>query len=140
MNSNLIWRVGAVVCGFGVILGAFGAHALESAVFDWYDIEQATKKLSSWETGVRYQLIHGLALLILGAVANRVANQDKLKLAVILFAIGLLIFSCGLYFWVLTDIKLFVMMVPLGGLAFIVGWLFVWMLRFESGESGADKC
>ena len=114
--------VGAIVCCTAVALGAFGAHALKGVINDWYDVETAARKLASWETGIRYQMFHGLAFLCLAALVNQVNRPRFLKLAAIFFTCGIVIFSGGLYLWVLTDITPFVITVPVGGFAYIIGW------------------
>lgn len=125
MRSNMdrMWiGAGALVCGLGVALGAFGAHGLESAVTEWYsDIADQQRRLEQWETGVRYQLVHGLALLSIGGLAL-VRPHRLLGLSAICFVAGTLIFSGMLYAIVLTGISKLGMIVPIGGLLLIVGW------------------
>lgn len=121
-NWNLLICVGAIVCGLAVVLGAFGAHALEGYLQS-SNAEDMHEDLNSWETGVRYQFFHGLAFLVLASFADRVARPGFIKWTTILFVAGIVIFSGGLYAWVLTDIKPFVRVVPLGGVAFIAGWI-----------------
>jgi uncharacterized membrane protein YgdD (TMEM256/DUF423 family) len=110
--SGGIFRAGCVLAGLGVVLGAFGAHALRGRVDD--------AMLAVWETGVQYHLVHALALLIV-AVAR---PQGRLGAAAgPLFAAGIVLFSGSLYALVLTGTRLWGAVTPLGGLAFILGWL-----------------
>ena len=58
---------GVMISATGVALGAFGAHGLKQVIGDWYtDASVASTRLENWETGVRYQMFHGLALLLIG--------------------------------------------------------------------------
>ncbi|MCA8959190.1 MAG: DUF423 domain-containing protein [Planctomycetes bacterium] len=107
---------GRVVCLFGalaVILGAFGAHALR----DRFD----TREMEWWKTGVLYHMVHTLAALW---VARWVAEQRaRAAVAGISFLIGILFFSGSLYLMALTGETKLGMVTPIGGLAFIVGWV-----------------
>ena len=120
-----------MICGTAVLLGAFGAHALENVLVDWYEAERAAQKLDSWKTGVIYQVLHGMALLILG-VLSRFHDSRLLRLASVMFLAGVLLFSGSLYLWVLTDFKPFVMVVPVGGVSFLLGWLLTTISPLEN--------
>ncbi len=137
LNVNLFW--GGLICGIAVALGAFGAHALETTLANWYQPDVAADRLASWETGVRYQFFHGLALLVLGLMANAGPNRS-LKISHYCFISGVVVFSGGLYAWVLTGHTFFVMVVPLGGLSLIAGWVafvtaVVWSAKSVNGAS-----
>lgn len=97
-----------------VALGAFGAHGLEGKV--------AEKALGTWKTGVTYQFYHAFALMILASLHSR---YESLKLTWIykLFIVGIILFSFNCYVYTLTGIKTFAMIVPLGGLSFLAGWI-----------------
>lgn len=105
---------GALFCGSAVMLGAFGAHALKS-VF-------TASQLSTFEVGVRYQMYHGLALLVLPSLSTYLPNTWIQK-AGICFVLGCLLFSGSLYALVATGITWFGPITPLGGLFFIIGWI-----------------
>ncbi len=106
--------LGATFGLLGVITGAFGAHALEDRVTpDMLDI---------WETGVRYQMYHALALF----GAAWLYQQTEAVTAVVAgwtFAAGIVVFSGSLYILVLSGIRGLGAITPIGGLALIVGWL-----------------
>ena len=104
------WRIGGALGALGVILGAFGAHGLESRVAD-------PAQLEWWETGARYHLVHAVALL---AVA---AHPARPKLAGWLFVVGIAVFSGTLYVMGLTGIRALGAITPIGGLCFIGGWI-----------------
>lgn len=111
---------GAVAAGLAVVLGAFGAHALEGRV--------TPERIETFETGVRYQMYHSLALLFVGWAAA----QHLGGLAVwagYLFIFGIIVFSGSLYLLVLTDTGWLGAITPFGGAAFIAGWgLLLWAL------------
>jgi uncharacterized membrane protein YgdD (TMEM256/DUF423 family) len=103
---------------FAVILGALGAHALAKHL--------TPQKLASFETGVRYQLFHGIGLIALIAISNKFSFSLK---SVYLFLIfGVIFFSFSIYLLSiqeLLNIKLgFIVgpITPIGGLLMIIGW------------------
>jgi uncharacterized membrane protein YgdD (TMEM256/DUF423 family) len=105
--------IGALAGVVGVALGAFGAHGLRSRL--------SSEMLAVFETGVRYQMYHALALLALGALSPLIQG----RLAVIAgwaFTVGIAIFSGSLYILALTDIRILGAITPLGGVAFLIGW------------------
>ncbi len=104
----------AALAGFvGVALGAFGAHVLKARL--------STDMLAVFETGVRYHLIHAVAILATAALMGR-ASGRLLAAAGWLFSGGIVLFSGSLYVLALTGITLFGAITPLGGLAFLAGW------------------
>lgn len=106
--------LGTAVLALGVLIGAFGAHGLKKMV--------EAEKLATFETGVRYHFYHGLGLIIVGILQQMFQNL-KLQVAHWAFFIGILLFSFNCYFYVLTDIKAFAMIVPVGGTMFVLGWI-----------------
>lgn len=105
----------AAVLGFlGVALGAFGAHALRASL--------EPRDLEIFETGVRYQLVHAVALLGVAWVASRWPGTAA-GLAGWLFIAGTAVFSGSLYLLVLTGPRWLGAVTPLGGLALLAGWL-----------------
>lgn len=129
-------RAGSLFCGLAVLLGAFGSHALKDVLPEWYDPARAAEKLEVWRTAVLYQLVHGLALLFVG-LYSRLKQNRLLVLSGYAFGLGIFLFSGDLYLWVLSDISLFAMVVPLGGLSFIFGWLCV-VLATLTGKLDKD--
>ncbi|MDR9830137.1 DUF423 domain-containing protein [Vibrio sp. FNV 38] len=101
------------------MLGAFAAHGLRAML--------APYLLDVFQTGVMYQFIHGMAILLCAVVINLPSVDDKAKKnffrAAICFIIGTLCFSGSLYALALTGIKWFGPITPFGGLLFIIGWL-----------------
>ncbi|MCP3982699.1 MAG: DUF423 domain-containing protein [bacterium] len=107
------FAVGAVAAGIGVALGAFGAHGLKTRV--------SPEMLTVFETGVRYQMYHALALLALGLAATR-QGSSWTQAAGWLFVIGIVVFSGSLYLMTFTGARWLGAITPIGGLAFILGW------------------
>lgn len=115
--NRTIALTGTIFLMISIILGAFGAHALKEVLKE--------EQLISFETGVRYQMIHGVGLLILGLNADR--HGFKLQTVYRLLLIGVLLFSVSIYFLALQDVlamklKFLGPITPLGGLLMIVGW------------------
>lgn len=109
------WFVmGAIASGVAVILGAFGAHGLKSRV--------DPELLVVFETGVRYQMYHALALLAVG-LARVHWPTAVISLAGWFFLAGILIFSGSLYLMTATGERWLGAITPIGGLAFIIGWV-----------------
>jgi uncharacterized membrane protein YgdD (TMEM256/DUF423 family) len=108
MNSGL---AGALVAGTGVALGAFGAHALEGRV--------GAGLIQTWQTGVQYQLVHGLALLLISASGR---TDPWSRRAAMAFMVGTVVFSGSLYALVLSGVRLWGAVTPIGGVAFLTGW------------------
>lgn len=105
----------AACAGFtGVALGAFAAHGLKARLSAEY--------LAVFQTGVHYQLIHALALFGVALLLQRLPS-GLLHAAGSLFALGILLFSGSLYLLTLSGIGKLGMITPLGGLAFLAGWL-----------------
>lgn len=118
MSSKVLFAIGAGAAGLAVVLGAFGAHALGSRV--------TPDRLQTFETGVRYQMYHALALLVVAWVQTQWPGWQATT-AGYLFLAGILVFSGSLYILVLTDTPWLGAITPLGGLAFISGWaLLAW--------------
>lgn len=112
--------LGAVLGFLGVGLGAFGAHAMKNRF--------PADMLAIFETGVRYQMYHALALCLVGVVALS-RPGSLLHASGIAFFAGVLIFSGSLYALVLTDTRWLGAITPIGGLSFLAGWaLFAWAI------------
>ena len=95
-------------------LGAFGAHALKNILDDY--------GRSIYEKAVLYQMFHSLALIAIGILQKQFSqlNLDSAGWAMI---IGIIVFSGSLYILAVSQIKIFGAITPIGGVAFIVGWI-----------------
>lgn len=114
---------GALLAAAGVGLGAFGAHGLEDFLRRLGHEADLAKRLAWYETAVRYQLYHALALLIVAALAARTGAAGGLPAG--LFLLGIALFSGSLYAMTFAGEawRKLGMVTPLGGLALIIGWL-----------------
>ncbi len=127
MNWNRI-RWGVIFCLLAVILGAFGAHALESLL--------SPDSLDSFKTGVRYQFLHGLTLLFLGLLSQQV-QSSLLDWGARLFISGTILFSGSIYLLTCRDILPIENVswagpiTPIGGTLLIVGWASLLVLTFR---------
>jgi uncharacterized membrane protein YgdD (TMEM256/DUF423 family) len=111
--------LGAFSAFIAVGLGAFGAHALRSRF--------TPERAATFETGVRYQLSHALALFVV--VFLRTIGPDHVTetIAGVLFVAGTVLFSGSLYVLALTGNRRWGIVTPFGGLCFLGGWLaLVW--------------
>jgi uncharacterized membrane protein YgdD (TMEM256/DUF423 family) len=108
------WRIGAVACGLSVALGAFGAHGLQQIIDDPH-------RIAVWETAARYQMFHGLAILLSEAAKRTGSRSNPWFLA------GMVVFSGSLYALALSGIRVLGAITPIGGICFIIGWaLLAW--------------
>tara|TARA_B100000131_G_C17740810_1_gene460947 strand:+ start:102 stop:425 length:324 start_codon:yes stop_codon:yes gene_type:complete len=94
-----------------VIIGAFGAHSLESTIGD---------KMETFKTGVQYQIFHGLALIVTGLLS--IVLKIDLSIAGYLFIVGICLFSGTLYLISIYKYSFLGMVAPIGGLSFIIAW------------------
>jgi uncharacterized membrane protein YgdD (TMEM256/DUF423 family) len=116
----------------GVLVGAFGAHGLDSFLENQgRSPEWVAKRLDQFDVGVRYHLIHALALLALAALPR--GSVATRQWTCRLFLLGLLLFSGSLYALVLSNTPMLGAITPIGGLCWIFAWLMlVLVARRES--------
>ena len=113
--ERVFFTIASILGGLAVALGAFGAHALKARL--------SANLLETFETGVRYHFYHALAL---GLVIVAIQLWPKTNLPVIagwLFVAGVVIFSGSLYLLAFTGIRWLGAITPIGGVAFIAGWV-----------------
>src|SRR5690606_18677884 len=108
---------GAINALLSVAFGAFGAHLLEGRVADKY--------LDTWQTAVQYQMFHAVGLMVVGILmsSSLIGTLSSLSWAGYLMLAGIIIFSGSLYVLSLTGISILGAITPIGGVAFIVGWV-----------------
>ncbi len=116
---SLFTALGALYGAVAVALGAFGAHALRDRL--------TAAKLTTFETGVRYQFYHAFALLAVGLLQALRPDSGLLGIAGWLFVIGVIFFSGSIYWLAFDGPRWLGPITPLGGLAFIVAWVLLGM-------------
>jgi len=119
--------VGAVNAFVAVAAGAFGAHGLKSQI--------PADRLAVWTTAAQYHLIHALALVLLGALTGKVAD-NRLEWTGRPFLAGIILFSGSLYFLALSAIGILGAITPFGGVCFLSGWA---MLAVGGWKRPADS-
>jgi len=112
---NLFLFLGSLNGFLAVALGAFGAHGLKARL--------GPEALQVYQTGVQYHLIHALALLAVGIAAHPAPNSPYLRGAGWLFLAGIILFSGSLYVLSITGERWLGMITPVGGVAFLLGWV-----------------
>jgi uncharacterized membrane protein YgdD (TMEM256/DUF423 family) len=117
---------GSIAVLIAVILGAMGAHALKQSL--------PAEQLMSFETGVRYQIYHGLALLIISIIPS-LSRQAK-NIVYYLFVMGMILFSFSIYMLSTTaitglNVSFLGPVTPIGGLLLITGWIYL-IIKFIS--------
>jgi len=111
---KLFFGLGALFAALGVALGAFGAHALRASL--------SAADLATFETGVRYQMYHAFGLFVV-AWATTQWNAATVQWAGWAFVAGTLVFTGSLYVLVLSGARWMWAITPIGGVAFISGWV-----------------
>ena len=118
MTTENSIKIAILFCLSAVILGAFGAHALKEVLSE--------SQLSSFQTGVRYQFFHALAILILSLNMNYFT--DRLSSIIKIMSAGIILFSFSIYLLNIQDLIGFSMsylgpITPIGGLLLITSWI-----------------
>ncbi len=114
MNCNVFVTIGGVLAALAVGLGAIGAHALKSQL--------APEQLATFHTAVQYQMYHAIGLVLVGLL-NLYQRSRWFDCAGWSMLIGIILFSGLLYAWLASGRRFFVYPVPVGGIAFIIGWV-----------------
>ncbi|HYG02075.1 MAG TPA: DUF423 domain-containing protein [Chryseosolibacter sp.] len=117
MNHKSSLIAGIVFAFLSVALGAFGAHALKNTLIE-------NGRVETYELAVRYQFFHALALIASG-ILLKIGYSARIRTASMCFGIGIIVFSGSLYILSLTGITILGAVTPLGGVAFLAGWLFM---------------
>ena len=128
MNNKLI-SIAALLAFLAVALGAFGAHTLNELL--------TTEKLNSFETGVRYQFFHSLALLIIGLNANKLNATALIGKFMI---IGIVFFAFSIYLLSLQEligINLLLLgpITPIGGVLLMISWLILLIKNYKKNTT-----
>lgn len=117
MTNKFFLQAGAILGAIGVVLGAFGAHALKSML-------EVSGRMDTFETAVKYQFYHALALVLISILLQNasITAAKWYNWAGYGMLAGVIIFSGTLYTICFTGIKTFGAVAPIGGTLMIVGW------------------
>tara|TARA_Y100001970_G_C13818202_1_gene643479 strand:+ start:221 stop:571 length:351 start_codon:yes stop_codon:yes gene_type:complete len=104
-------KLGIIFAALSVVVGAFGAHGLESTIKDKMDV---------YKTAVHYQMFHSLGLIGVGLLS--ISLSKDLDIIGYIFSIGIVLFSGSLYLIAVKKLSFLGMITPIGGALFIIGW------------------
>ena len=108
----LFVKIGIIFCMLSVVIGAFGAHSLESMIGN---------KMDTFKTAIQYHMFHGLGLILIG-ILSKMLDLDLDSVGYLLIA-GIILFSGSLYVIAIYKYSFLGMVAPIGGMCFIIGWL-----------------
>jgi uncharacterized membrane protein YgdD (TMEM256/DUF423 family) len=115
-NTQLFLAIAAILGALSVAGGAFASHALQAQLSE--------RSLAVFNTGIRYQMYHALALLAVALLGRTTPDSSPwLTAAGWAFITGVMLFSGSLYLISLAGLKAFGPVTPLGGVAFLIGWV-----------------
>ncbi len=123
-RMQILLLLAAFFGAIGVGIGAFGAHGLSA-------ILEANGRADTFSTGTLYHLIHAIALLGLGVLATQI-DSDLLLYAGYAFVAGIFLFSGSLYILSIFDIRIMGAVAPIGGTAFIIGWILLGVVAWQN--------
>jgi uncharacterized membrane protein YgdD (TMEM256/DUF423 family) len=127
---------GSIVCGLSVALGAIASHALKDRI--------SAEHLAVFQTGVTYQFYHGIGILLMMGMYRRL-HSNVVKRVLYLFSIGIVFFSGSLYLLSTRDItvgdmlKIIGPLTPIGGVLFIIGWVYLGFFGFKESNPHISK-
>jgi uncharacterized membrane protein YgdD (TMEM256/DUF423 family) len=123
---------GALLMLLGVMLGAFGAHALQAQL--------TPRQLSSFQTGVQYQMLHAFGLMIVAIVAQVTGATSRLRWSAWLMLAGVGFFSGSIYLMTAGAPRTLGMVAPVGGLSFMAAWaLLAWHALSRAAAGGRGE-
>ena len=123
-TAKLFILLGALAGAAGVVLGAFGAHALKARL--------SPDMFAVWQTAVQYHFWHALALVAIGILALHLPASAALKWAGWLMVAGLVLFSGSLYAFALSGARSLGAVTPMGGVAWIAAWVLLAVAVWKS--------
>ncbi|NVK48674.1 MAG: DUF423 domain-containing protein [Cyclobacteriaceae bacterium] len=126
MNGKQIIQLAAILGALAVAIGAFGAHGLEATLIK-------NGRLDTFETAVKYHFYHTLGIFLIGILAILKPDWRGLNFSAINLLIGILVFSGSLYILSIFGINWLGAITPIGGVAFILGWMgLFWAMKKNS--------
>ncbi len=125
MQTKSLLISGSILMALAVAFGAFGAHVVQEML--------SPDRFEVYQTAVEYHFYHALGLILLGGISLHLPDSAMLRWSGRMLLAGILIFSGSLYLLTLTDTGWFGAITPIGGLAFIAGWLLLAIAVFKYG-------
>lgn len=133
LTQNTWLKLGCFLAAAAVTLGAYAAHGLDKLCVELYPPSEAVsvaghtvplsfKRVQDFRTGAEYQMYHALGLICVGLIGTS-RKPRMLQFAAWMFLVGIVCFSGSLYGITLTGMKALGMIAPIGGTAFILGWI-----------------
>lgn len=113
--GKLFIFLGSINAFLAVASGAFGAHTLKSKL--------SKEMLAIFETGVHYHFFHALGLILIGIIAIKINASNLVNWSGYLLLTGIIVFSGSLYILSFTGVRAFGAITPIGGVAFLAGWI-----------------
>jgi uncharacterized membrane protein YgdD (TMEM256/DUF423 family) len=126
LMARFFIAIASLLGALAVTGGAFGAHALKAQLSE--------KALNTFELGTRYQMYHALALLLVALLLLQAPDNPWLVAAGWAFILGVVIFSGSLYALSLSGLKVLGAITPIGGVAFILGWILMVLASVKWGR------
>lgn len=123
---KILAGITAILGFLAVALGAFGAHALKNSV--------SPEMIDVWKTAVQYQMFHVLALLSVILLEHR-EHPARWQIIGWFFVVGCTVFSGSLYLLVISEVKLFGMITPIGGSVLLIGWLLLFFSLIKDSQN-----
>jgi uncharacterized membrane protein YgdD (TMEM256/DUF423 family) len=120
---------GALLMLLGVVLGAFGSHALQQLL--------APRQLASYQTGVHYQMLHAIGLVLLGLVGRATGDGSALRWSARLMLAGIVLFSGSIYLMTAGAPRWLGAVTPFGGVSFMLAWVLLARHALAAQRSGS---
>ena len=120
---KLFLFLGAIMMFLSVALGAFGAHGLKSVL--------SAEQLTVYQTGVHYQMIHGIGLILVAILMSKYTDIGLFPAAGWAMLIGIILFSGSLYALAFTGVRTLGIITPVGGVGFLIGWILLAIAAFK---------
>ncbi len=117
MTAKFFLIAGSINAALAVLLGAFAAHGLKNRLSDY--------SINVFNTATEYHFYHALGLLIVGIIMHLGITAKSVGISGLLMLVGIILFSGSLYLLAITGTKWLGAITPLGGIAFISGWVFL---------------
>ena len=120
--AKILLLFGLFFCGFSILMGAFGAHALKDKLSEY--------SMSIYDKAVFYQMFHAIGILVV-SILGQLFNTQDFNTSGWFFIIGILLFSGSLFILSVTGVKWLGAITPIGGVMFILGWFLLFFKVFK---------